>query len=51
MFELWFGPRLAPFAIPTFTVIAAGGLALLGRRPQALDVPAPWGDEPSGEQG
>ena len=33
MFELWFGPRLAPYAVPTFTVIAAIGLALvLARR-------------------
>jgi hypothetical protein len=29
MFEVWFGPRLAPFAIPTFTVIAVGGVGLV----------------------
>jgi hypothetical protein len=33
MFELWFGPRLAPFAIPSFTVIALVGLLLVLRRP------------------
>lgn len=32
MFELWFGPRLAPFAIPAFTGIALGGVALLRAR-------------------
>jgi hypothetical protein len=26
MFELWFGPRLAPLAIPTFTVVAVAGM-------------------------
>jgi len=29
MFELWFGTRVAPFAVPTFTLIAVGGLALV----------------------
>jgi len=29
MFELWFGPRFAPFAIPSFTVIALVGLSLV----------------------
>ena len=39
MFELWFGPRLAPFAIPTFTVIAGAGMALLAvRRPAEASV-------------
>jgi hypothetical protein len=33
MFELWFGPRLAPFAIPSFTVIALAGLLLVLARP------------------
>lgn len=33
MFELWFGPRLAPFAIPSFTVIAVVGLLLVLTRP------------------
>lgn len=34
MFELWFGPGLAPFAVPTFTLIALCGLALvMARRP------------------
>jgi len=33
MFERWFGPRLAPFAIPTFTGLALGGVALLRARP------------------
>ena len=42
MFELWFGPRLAPLAVPTFTLIAAGGLALvLARPPEEIDRPAP----------
>jgi hypothetical protein len=39
MFELWFGPRLAPFAIPTFVVIAGAGMALLAvRRPAEASV-------------
>jgi len=29
MFELWFGPRVAPFAIPAFAVIAVAGLGLV----------------------
>jgi len=29
MFELWFGPTLAPYAIPAFTAISLAGLALL----------------------
>jgi hypothetical protein len=34
MFELWFGPRLAPFAIPMFTAITLSGFAVLfTRRP------------------
>ena len=34
MFELWFGPRLAPVAIPMFTLVALGGVFLvLVRRP------------------
>jgi hypothetical protein len=33
MFELWFGPRLARFAVPFFTAIGFGGLALLVARP------------------
>jgi hypothetical protein len=34
MFELWFGRRLAPFAIPFFTLVSVAGLALLVvRRP------------------
>jgi hypothetical protein len=32
LFELWFGPRLAPFAIPFFTGLSIAGLALLIRR-------------------
>jgi hypothetical protein len=41
MFELWFGTRVAPFAVPTFTLIAVGGLALvLGRPPREIDLPA-----------
>ena len=39
MFELWFGPRMAPFAIPGFTAIALVGAALLGLRP--AEPPAP----------
>ena len=39
MFELWFGTRVAPFAVPTFTLIAVGGLALvLGRPPREIDL-------------
>lgn len=26
MFELWFGPRLAPYAIPSFVALAASGM-------------------------
>src|SRR3974390_2117423 len=33
LFELWFGPRLAPLAIPFFTALAGGGLVLLMIRP------------------
>jgi len=33
MFELWFGPRLAPFAIPTLTAVALAGGALVLARP------------------
>jgi len=33
MFELWFGPRLAPYAIPFFTVAGLAGAALVGVRP------------------
>jgi len=34
MFELWFGPRFAPLAIPTFVLVAAGGVFLaLAREP------------------
>jgi hypothetical protein len=41
MFELWFGTRVAPFAVPAFTLIAVGGLALvLGRPPREIDLPA-----------
>lgn len=38
MFELWFGPRLAPFAIPSFTVIALAGLLLVVARPPAASL-------------
>jgi hypothetical protein len=35
MFELWFGPRLAPFAIPTFVALAASGMVIaLERSPK-----------------
>lgn len=33
MFELWFGPRAAPYAIPAFTLIACGGVLTLLARP------------------
>jgi hypothetical protein len=33
LFELWFGQRLAPFAIPTFTGLTLAGLALVVARP------------------
>jgi hypothetical protein len=33
MFELWFGPRIALLAIPTFTVSALMGFVLLRARP------------------
>jgi hypothetical protein len=40
MFELWFGQRVAPFAVPTFTLIAIGGLGLvLARPPREIDLP------------
>ena len=29
MFELWFGPRLAPLAVPALSAITIGGMALL----------------------
>jgi hypothetical protein len=32
MFELWFGPRLAPFAIPAFSLAAAAGLVMVAAR-------------------
>jgi hypothetical protein len=39
MFELWFGQRVAPFAVPTFTLIAIGGLGLmLFRPPKEIDL-------------
>jgi hypothetical protein len=42
MFELWFGPRIAPFAVPGFTMIAAAGVvALVKRRPRCPLEPAP----------
>lgn len=37
MFELWFGPRVAPIAIPSFTVIALAGLLLVVARPPSGD--------------
>ena len=38
MFELWFGPQVAPFAIPSFTAIALVGLLLvLTRSPRGTD--------------
>jgi len=36
MFELWFGPKAAPFAIPVFTVIALTGLGLVLALPRCL---------------
>ena len=33
MFESWFGPRLAPFAIPALTLAAAAGLVMVATRP------------------
>lgn len=38
MFELWFGPRLARFAIPALTVVAAASAALAAARPPEPDV-------------
>ncbi|MGA3215869.1 MAG: hypothetical protein ABSD97_09325 [Acidimicrobiales bacterium] len=35
MFELWFGPRAARLAVPSFSCLAIGGLALLVSRPVA----------------
>jgi hypothetical protein len=34
MFELWLGPRVAPFAIPVFTVAAAAGMIMVAARPE-----------------
>ena len=46
MFELWFGQRVAPFAVPTFTLIAIGGLGLvLTRPPREIDL-APTPPDP-----
>lgn len=44
MFELWFGPRLAPFATPALTVAAAAGLLTVATRPagRAAHSGAPW---------
>ncbi|MGA7835636.1 MAG: hypothetical protein WCA31_10570 [Acidimicrobiales bacterium] len=34
MFELWLGPRFAPFAIPTFALVTLGGVfSALAREP------------------
>ena len=33
MFELWFGARLAPYAIPTFTALSLAGLGAALVRP------------------
>ena len=45
MFELWFGRRLAPFAIPTFTAIALAGVGLVFVRPPE-DRPTLMASEP-----
>jgi hypothetical protein len=38
MFELWFGPRLAPFAVPALTLAAVAGLVMVAtRRPVDVD--------------
>ncbi len=35
MFELWFGPRLAPYAIPSFVALTASGMVTaMARSPQ-----------------
>jgi len=40
MFELWFGQQVAPFAVPTFTLVAICGLGLvLLRPPKEIDLP------------
>jgi hypothetical protein len=33
LFDLWFGPRAAPYAIPAFSVLGLGGAALVMLRP------------------
>lgn len=33
MFELWFGPRFAPVAVPAFTAVTVAGLAVMLTRP------------------
>ncbi len=33
MFELWFGARLAPFAVPVFASMTLAGMALVIVRP------------------
>jgi len=43
MFELWFGPRLAPLAVPGFTCLAVLGWVSLKLRP-------PIGQEPFDEK-
>ncbi|MGA3221935.1 MAG: hypothetical protein ABSE77_23205 [Acidimicrobiales bacterium] len=41
MFELWLGPRWAPFAIPFFTALASGGIVvLIVRRPASIPGPS-----------
>ena len=37
MFELWFGKRLAPFAIPSFTMLGTVGVVLVLARPPNED--------------
>ena len=37
MFELWFGPRFAPYAIPSFTSLAVAGLVVaMARSPHGV---------------
>ncbi len=52
MFELWFGPQLAPLAIPTLTAVAlAGGALVLARPPEAAPAVSADGNAGAGKVG
>lgn len=52
MFELWFGRRLAPLAIPFFTLMSAlGAVLLVTRRPRSDPGLGPHGSNQAVEHG